>query len=603
MKALENQQLERARVLFPDLSTPTMIWTCISESAPTALRIALSSVESPGWLGQIPEHLTYRRRLWQGWCSLRGIDFRETRNNGWTKPFPPAFVAISRALNFDSNSETFAALADWMEASLDPREYARLIWEAGGFVAPSLSHRLVAAGADVNLELWKDRRTALQIASHMWEHDAVGALISLGGDSEYSGSSRYPALYWFLDGPESPLGTDDDSPSSWLRSKKQFSERNQYERQRYQKSKIVSTLKALLKRRSPDDIPINPTDTNGKTALMVAVINSPTATKALLDEGAEVDRRDLKGRTAMMHFFRDNFNGRPMSILKHLLGAGGDSLASDASGHTVLQYWLRTVKSKRLSDLYAGTNSYNKAIEALMSTGALSNRETLVRELVRIKMPLAAAIRLANARLCWAILETGVSPDKHGLTADCQLVENDGSVATDLEDLSWRPLLIALSSKAYTTTAILLAYGADVTFQLPSRKRTKYNKYRIQTSRASPLHFAASPTVKVQCISLATGGLSEGCAFRAVGNLDYSIKKKSGWEMLARQQRKAYKRHDQRRRAEESSDVSRYEKVAYMGLLQMLMPCSQSTKSSFQCLVTILQELCFCHLTKLQKIW
>lgn len=65
---------------------------------------------------------------------------------------------------------------------------------------------------------------------------------------------------------------------------------------------------------------------------------------------------------------------------------------------------------------------------------------------------------------------TGANPNKHGLTMQTQLAENSGSESTNLEIFNWEPLQIALIHKPYTTAAILLAYGVDVTFKAPVRR-------------------------------------------------------------------------------------------------------------------------------------
>ncbi|KAF6840022.1 ankyrin repeat-containing protein [Colletotrichum musicola] len=540
--AMNRGDEELASILSADAPTPVLIWTCITDGASQALRTTLASVKDLNWLQETPEHIMYVRRKWSGWSSRTGKNLRESRSKGWTKPWPSTFVTISRASALPEHDDLFAAMADWIDESPFSKEYTQQIWEAGGFIVPSLCRRLIEAGASIHVKLWSDRRTAIQIAAAFWEHDLIQTLLELGADPAGCSDNGYTALHWFFHS-EKPF--DDGSPTGMSSVKAQ---------QLYRKSRITASVKAFARSMASQGSALDAPCRNGKTALMLAVKESPTATKALLEAGAEPDKRDDRGRTAVMHFFRGGLNGRPISILEQLLHAGADSSASDSSGRTVLGYWAQRVTGVSLSNIYPRSNSYNTAFNILYSLGALSQRDLMVKELASLDVPLTVAARLGNARLCWALLDTGTSPDNHGIGPESPLGINNGSVAGDMEDLAWKPLMVALWSKVYGTAAILLHYGADVGFQLPGRKRTKYNKFRRQKAGITPLHLAVN-TTPWTCgdIGLSTGGLSSGCGFRAAARPLHPVAKRSPWERLAELDRNLKAQH--KAREDNSSDM------------------------------------------------
>ncbi|OBR03081.1 ankyrin repeat domain-containing protein 29 [Colletotrichum higginsianum IMI 349063] len=313
--------------------------------------------------------------------------------------------------------------------------------------------------------MWRYRRTALQIAVALREHDLIQILLDLGADPISSSHNGYTALHWLLS-PEELIGD---------RETRQYDMRQP----RYLKSRIAASVKALARPLSTQVSAVDIPCKNGKTPLMLAVMVSPTATRTLLDEGAEPNKRDVRGRTALMHFFQGGFSDRSTSILEHLLHAGADSRASNSSGRTVLGYWARCF------------NPYNKAFSVLASLGALAQRDALVQEMTSLNLPLVVASRLGNAQLCWALLDAGANSDKHGLAASSPLGATREIVADDLDDLMWDPVLHALRAKAYVTTAILLAYGANAFFQVPKLKRTMYNEYSVDRTGTTPLHLVA----------------------------------------------------------------------------------------------------------------
>lgn len=593
VRAMERGDEDRALMLSTDVPVPTLIWTCITDGAPKALRTALAPVADLDWLHNVPEHLMYRRKRWRGWSSRTGKDLREQRQEGWKKPWPPACVAIHAAGTSSSpaSEHLFGVLADWIEASPLASDYAQQLWEAGGFLVSPLCRRLVYAGASIHCEMWRDNRNALQIAAALWDHDLVVILLDLGADPARCSPNGYTALHWFLY-PEPPF--DDEEANRIKPSKKRTP--------RYQKSRIAASVKALARPSSTQISAANVPCRNGQTPLMFAVTDSPTATETLLAEGAEPDRRDDRGRTALMHFFVGGFNGRPVSILKQLLHAGAHSQESDTSGKTVLGYWARRVTGTSMSSLYAGSNSYNKAFSVLASLGALSQRDVLIQELTSLNVPLVVASRLGNAQLCWALLDTGANPDKHGISTTSPLGRRDGSEASDLEDLAWNPVLVALSAKAYVTTAILLAYGADVCFQVPKRKRTKFNKYRIRKVGLTALHLGVGVggtdhgNWNNTGIVLSSGGLSEGCAFGAAGRPSHPVSKRSPLEMLAKMQQENYAKVRARREDVESSDVTTRLHII-LASCQKLTVDSRSMRPRDSCLRTTAREKRRCRST------
>ncbi|KAH9232421.1 hypothetical protein K456DRAFT_382969 [Colletotrichum gloeosporioides 23] len=553
VEALEQGDTERGSMLSAAVPVSTMVWTCITDISPNAFRTTMASVEDLNWLHNVPEHILYRRYRWNGWSSRTGKQLRDDRQKGWLKPWPPAAQTIYVASQHTSPTSTdlFDALADWIESSKSATALAQELWEAGGFLVPCMCSRLFRLGVDVDCKVWNDGKTALQIAATLWEHDLIQTLLNLGADPAVCSSNGYTALHWLI------------HPDTAFKQLNEALRENPKHQPRHRKSRISASVKSLARSASTETSAIDVLCGNGKTPLMLAVRESPTATRALLDEGAKPDKRDGNGRTALMHYFLSGFNGRATSTLNYLLQAGSDSLAADSSGRTVLSYWARRVTNKQLSYLYPGTNSYNKAFHALATFCSLSERDVMVRELAKEVMPLVVAARLGNAQLCWALLEGGANPDKHGVPMKSQLSENSGSVSSDLEDLVWNPVLVALWTKAYVTTAILLAYGANVKFQVPTRKRTKWNRWRVKKSGITPLHLVVGGNDRYTWdgdskLALSSGGQDEGCAFGAATNPDYPVTHRSAMEFLAKHQMDHWARHRARENAEASSD-SEYE--------------------------------------------
>ena len=531
--ALEEGHEERGIALAERVPKSTLFWTCVTKNNQKALRKTLASVHDTKWLHEVPDHFVCSKAPgnWNMISILGPLGTRERkeRHDNLIRRWPPASVVMFKA-HKEHSSKTgnlFEVLADWIEASSHPSHNAQELWEAGGFFDPSLCSRLVGSGVSVDRKMWRDDRTALQCAAALWEHDLIQVLIGLGADPAIRASNGYNALHLFLI-PEDTFPENDSSFPGMLTDPMR---RRMGGNPRFEKRRITASIKAFA-RSSTVGAPLN----DGITPLMLAARYSATATKDLLAEQADPAQRDEKGRTALMHIFVKGFNGRPVRILKYLLDSGADSLALDSRNRTVLGYWAYPLLRQDLRLLYPGSNSFNKAFHQLASNGPLSRRDVLIKQLASLKIPLVIAACLGNAELCWALMDSGAHPDEHGVPKDSPIGHDSGSLSMELEDIAWNPVMVALHSKAYTTAAIILAYGANVDFQTPKPKRTRYSKYRLATVGMTPLHIAIrgdSNYNSHQSISLGRSGINT-CAFSVATHPDHLVSGVSGMEILAK---------------------------------------------------------------------
>lgn len=534
--ALEEGNEERGIALSETVPKSTLVWTCVANNKPCALRKVLASIHDLEWLHEIPDYIAYGRinylvkdTRFPAYLYPVAGRLRKERQSGFTGRWPAASIVIFRTCKRHSSTtvDLFGVLADWIEASSYPQHNAQKLWEAGGFFDLSLCRRLISSGVSVNCKMWKDDVTALHCAAALWEHDLIQVLIGLGADAVIRSTSGYNALHWFLT-PGDPLHLVDLNLHSVVKGHRQIGDR------RYEKRLISASVKAIA-HPSTIDAPLS----DGTTPLMLAARRSPTATMVLLAQRADLEKRDDQGRTALMHFFRSGLNGRPIRILNYLLDAGANSLAPDSQNQTALGYWVYALLFNSLSHLDPGSNSFNKAFHQLANAKPLSRREVLVQQLGNFKIPLVVAARLGNAELCWALMDSGAHPDEHGVPKDSPIGHNSGSLSMELEDTAWNPVLVALHSKAYTTAAILLAYGADVDFQAPKPKSTKYGKYGLATVGMTPLHIAIQGGSRYsnynshQSISLGSGGINS-CAFSVATHPDHLVEGVSVMEILAK---------------------------------------------------------------------
>ncbi|KAF7541242.1 hypothetical protein G7054_g684 [Neopestalotiopsis clavispora] len=504
-------------------SIQMLIWTCIVYGATHALQTILASVTDLAWLNDIPEH-TLR--------SVYGVSRLEFEwLAGTPRPWPPTFLIISRASLIPTINKISDILADWITSSPRPRQYAQQMWEAGWFIVAPLCRRLVHNGASIDCRMWQDGRTALQIAAACRAHDTIDALLQLGADPTTCSTNGFNALTWFLN-REDPLNSINVFPSG-RRSSSQLIECNQ-------KTRITASIKALMVTPSSRTSGIDACLEDGTTPLMLAVKSSATATKTLLDEGADPQKRDNDGRTALMHCLRDAFftSQQPFSTLEHLLEAGADNRACDSSGLTVLGYWAQSVTSfGGLRLMESRYNRYNKAFRALTATGAFLQQDTLVRELSTLNVPLAIAAKLGNAQLCLALLLGGANPEKLGTHDHCPWHVRHIFTRTDFP---LTPLLLALSSKAYATAAVLLQYNADIKYQIPEPRNwsssngevTDWNTTGFTVLHAvvtQDLHFSVKESL---IINIENRDQPRNCLFRAAARPDHSLSVDTRHEQL-----------------------------------------------------------------------
>lgn len=224
----------------------------------------------------------YYQKKGGSWSTAIGKGPRTERQKGWTKPWPPASIEMLKAGSMSSPRahDLFEVLADWLESSANPADNAQQLWEAGGFFNASLCRRLVSAEAFVDCKLWKNKRTALQIVASLWEHGVIQLLIELGADAGIHSSSDYNALHWFLKPEMAFTGEDSKSP---LLTRRQI--QGQIGNPRHEKIRIAASVTALAQSST-----VNAPLIDGTTPLIHAVRYSATATKILLEQGANLEK-------------------------------------------------------------------------------------------------------------------------------------------------------------------------------------------------------------------------------------------------------------------------------------------------------------------------
>ncbi|CAG9984238.1 unnamed protein product [Clonostachys byssicola] len=551
VEAFEKGDAERASVLLAKVPHHTLIWTAITTGAPAALRGALDSSKDLSWLQIVPDHILYKRKKTEGWSSWNGKDLRKSREGGWKGECPPSFVVMLRVSMLDASIMVFATLADWIDRQAEKQLYARQLWQAGGFIIPTLSSRLVASGAPIDCDVWEDGTTGLHVASSFWMHDAIQSLVQNGADPTRLTPKGYNALHCFFQHTKLPRETYESNLEG---------EQGTYF---FNKARINKSIDAITTGNFTKESLLSRQCHEGFTPLMCGVRStrsSGTAIKRILDHGAAPDKIDEKGRTALMYFFFDGeeFVDKDTSILKHLLHAGASPLTLDMSGNSALSYWAVTTASVNLDYLSAGFNTYNKSFHALANYGTLSF-QNLAAELNRIKVPLVIASRLGNVQLCSALLAGGADPNQkgdayasffrglRGNNPDEEPEENESTV-------EWNPLLTALQCRAYKTAAMLIDHGADINFELQKRKRRRHNYYYFVQGGGTPLHLAIAgreknwASVRNRPNLSRDGGDNQACFFRGA----VSHERDEALKMLVLMQMQYYK--DPRDQDEEDSD-------------------------------------------------
>ena len=548
----------------------------MSVGALKAFKEGLSSAKDMSWLHDIPGHIVNRCQRSDAWDQKSGSVARYhqgwLRQSEWRSVYPPSFALMLRASTLDTGEPLFGALADWIDEHPLRSEYSQQLWEAGGFIIPSLCRRLVASGASIDCRLWDYKGTPLHFSAAFWAHDAVQCLLDLGADATIITLGDYNTLHWFSYQDELSY-----RPDFFRRNK---SLKRVVLRHLYEKASIESSVKAIANSVPDKNVLLNQPARKGLTPLMCAVRSSrwsPTIVKALLEQGAKVDLRDNRGRTALMHFFGSGFIGRPVRILRNILTAGADPKVLDVAGKSVLDYFARLITAVQLANLYPGFNSYNRAFHALANDSSLSEQD-LCHELKRLRIPLVVAARLGNAQVCSLMLAAGANPDEHGMKEPSRMTYNSGTVSSDLKALDWNPLLVALSSKAYVTAALLIEGGANVKYQTRKRTRTKFNRSYVVEAARTPLHIAVGAHRSYQRADLHVGpsSKSKGCSFRAAANLRYEVDRMTGLEKLTEFQRRNHR--DSKDEGEEVSDVSTWQPSYNFEWTEGLTSCSRSMK-------------------------
>ena len=135
---------------------------------------------------------------------------------------------------------------------------------------------LVARGAQVNTRD-KEARTALMFAVDRGDVEVVEALLQAGADASVVNEKGAPALMYALQEP-SPYNREE--PAKLMKRR-------------------IEAARLLLSSGSVGDI--NAQNEHGETVLMRAVnLGEPELVKALLDHGADVNRNDVLGSTAVI---------------------------------------------------------------------------------------------------------------------------------------------------------------------------------------------------------------------------------------------------------------------------------------------------------------
>ena len=525
ISAIEDGNEWASNVLLKNKSVPVLIWTSLRDGKPKALRKVLSLSTNLDWLDCIPDYMLDYQGKQPGLVHSpeSAAESDKARQREWNRQYPSTFDLIIRANTLPCKDELFSALAEWIEALPSFKTAAQALWEAGGFINALLCQRLVRNGAQLNSQFWRDQTTALQIAATFWEHEAIEALIDIGADAIAVSPNGFNALHHFC-----------FAQGGTIREKEQ----DEFQH-RYRKAHIRSSFKSLVASVTDKETLIDVPDINGITPLMLSVQTSQTITRFLLEASATVDQRDSQGRTALMHFFigADSMDYRYLqrrtSILNCLLIAGADASLCDNNGVTAVVYWAKQLLAWPLSYVYAGYNAHNMNFHALDTIGILAVKDAMAECLKPLHVPLAVAARLGNAKLCKYLLANGASANEHGIDPQSNLARNDGSEATALEEMSWNPLMIAISSRAYVTAALLIEHDADVNIKIDGGKLQSYNMHKAGTTVLHCLVAGGGKLWYISDMCMATGGASVGCSFEPVGRPDHAVSTMSIWERLA----------------------------------------------------------------------
>jgi hypothetical protein len=252
------------------MSTNSWIWTAILCGASKTLKHTLARSTDTSWLQEVPEDISYlcqHNNIWsidipsRAAYGKHGLDRAE-----WESAFPLTFALFVKASMSESADQISATLVDWIDAHETRKHCAQQVWEAGGFIIPSLCRYLAKAGVPVDCTMWTCRGTALHYAAGYWALDAIRCLLGLGANGDVHSEGSLDPIYWLMRG--SRPGKSFGLP--------------------------------------PDGDGLADQDTSIVDDLMEAVyhLRAPAAAESLPEAGPTVDEHDERGKSVLSLVFR-----------------------------------------------------------------------------------------------------------------------------------------------------------------------------------------------------------------------------------------------------------------------------------------------------------
>lgn len=233
---------------------------------------------------------------------------------------------------------------------------------------------LVARGAQVNTRD-KEGRTALMFAVDRGEVEVVEALLQAGADAGVVNQEGASALMYALQEP-SPY--------------------NPQETAKLTKRRIEAARLLLLRGNIGD---VNAQNEDGETLLMRAVnLGEPELVKALLDHGADVNRNDVLGSTAVILAYE-----KDQTVIQELL----KRKANKRQPRLVLNAFLRAAVGKK----------DQAKVKELLKSGADANHEYAIgyRHPNIKQTVLILAAQMGDAAIVQMLLAAGANVEAKGL--------------------------------------------------------------------------------------------------------------------------------------------------------------------------------------------
>jgi len=233
---------------------------------------------------------------------------------------------------------------------------------------------LVARGAQVNIRD-EEARTALMFAVDRGDVEVVEALLQAGADASVVNEKGAPALMYALQEP-SPYNREE--PAKLMKRR-------------------IETARLLLSRGNIGDV--NAQNEDGETLLMRAVnLGEPELVKALLDHGADVNRNDVLGSTAVILAYE-----KDQTAIQELL----QRKANRRQPPLVLNAFLRAAIAKK----------DQAKVKELLKAGADANHEYAIGydhpNIKRTVLILAA--QMGDPAIVQMLLAAGASVEAKGL--------------------------------------------------------------------------------------------------------------------------------------------------------------------------------------------